>query len=155
MGKKANQLRYDLYEDPEDSYQSPEDYAYDEDEEYSPISTNKGIKQEKQVSQRARKEQERLERDAKREAKRGQQAKSSSTQKGIPTEPISTVPVRTYCNMCKSNVNGTLIGYFWQPNANVFIPFIDYVCRDCGHVGRRSVVANALPPAEFEHYYNL
>lgn len=152
MGKKNEQLYDAMYED--DYYPTAYDYAYDDGEEYpAPVSTNRAVKQDKQVSQRARKEQERQDRDAKRSAKNTQKQQSQSNQKGLPTEPISNVPVRSYCNKCKAAVNGTMLGYFWQPHADLYIPFIEYACRNCGHAGQRSAMANALQPAEFEHVY--
>lgn len=151
MGKKTEQLYDAMYDD--DYYTTAYDYAYDDTEEYTPISTNRAEKQEKQLSQRARKEQERKDRDAKRQAKNNQPKTTQKAQSGMPTEPISTVPVRSYCNKCKESVNGTLLGYFWQPHADLYIPFMEYACRNCGHAGQRSAMACALSPAEFEHVY--
>ena len=100
-------------------------------EEVSPLKSNKAIKSalKKTTNQKQK------------------QAKIKDT--------ISAKPVDANCNKCNGKVIGGLINDIYLPTINKLIPVILYICKTCGHSGRRSVQSLALPiDAYNKKYFN-
>jgi BRCT domain type II-containing protein len=66
---------------------------------------------------------------------------------------VSTKPVDAICNKCNNKVVGELISDLYMPHLDKVMPIISYSCTNCGHVGRRSVFALALPLDQYERKY--
>ena len=66
---------------------------------------------------------------------------------------ISTKPVESTCNKCHNKIIGELVSDIYMPHINKVIPLITYSCSNCGHEGRRSVYALALPLDQYERKY--
>lgn len=66
---------------------------------------------------------------------------------------IKTNPVEATCNKCQSPVTGELISDIYLPHLDKLVPVITYKCPNCGHSGRRSVIALALPINQYEKKY--
>lgn len=70
--------------------------------------------------------------------------------------PISDRIVSCGCNKCGNSVNGILTSYIYSVSGDsigMCTPFVIYECSKCGHSGRRSVLAKAMIPKDFEKYY--
>jgi RNase P subunit RPR2 len=105
----------------------------DQIDEIAPLRSNKAIK-------KAAKEQAAL-----KQAPKQNSIKNNST--------IATKPVDATCNKCNGNIVGDLIGDIYNPVMDKIIPLISYTCKTCGHIGRRSVIALALPLDQYERKY--
>ena len=127
MGRAATQLAANLYEN---------DYEYliDVEPEVAPLKTN--IRPT--TVKAAKREEKRRIKEAKKDAK------------VMALTPIN-IKVDASCNKCGKPVQGELIGDIMTVTGLVF-PFIEYECS-CGHHGRRSVFAKALPAREFDRKY--
>ena len=66
---------------------------------------------------------------------------------------IATNPVDANCNKCGNKIIGELVSDIYLPHADKVMPLISYSCTSCGHIGRRSVVALALPLDQYERKY--
>lgn len=66
---------------------------------------------------------------------------------------MSTVEVSAKCNNCGKQMTGKLLDYFYQPDAKICIPYIEYTCCHCGKHGKRAVTAAALSPHDFDMKY--
>lgn len=85
-------------------------------------------------------------------------AKKAACVSKTQTEPVkkstvSTKPVDAICNKCNNKVVGELISDLYMPHLDKVMPIISYSCTNCGHVGRRSVFALALPLDQYERKY--
>ena len=138
MGKNSDRLKDDLYVG---------EYDFEEEPEIAqPAVTNRAAKKLKQSQQKADKLVKRQERQATRESK--------VTEKSIENwEPISDKPVVCKCNKCGTEVSAKMLAFFYSPNADLYFPFVEYSCRQCYHVGRRSVFSAALTYDKFEKVY--
>ena len=78
-----------------------------------------------------------------------------STKKSVEGDKstVATKPVDATCNKCSQKVVGDLTGDIYLPHADKMVPLISYTCASCGHVGRRSVMALALPLDQYERKY--
>jgi hypothetical protein len=100
--------------------------ALDEIENIAPLKTNKAIKK----------------------------AVKKPTEKQIEKKSsIKTNPVEATCNKCSGKVVGELVADIYLPFADKVMPLITYTCESCGHVGRRSVLALALPLVQYERKF--
>jgi Zn finger protein HypA/HybF involved in hydrogenase expression len=80
-------------------------------------------------------------------------AKTKPTALSTAPEAISSVPVKCKCNKCSNSILGVLTGVLYSPLSGLNTPLITYSCSTCGHKGRRSVLTQGLPTAEFERLY--
>ncbi len=135
MGKNSNNLIDDMYVG---------DYDFEEDSE--PITVNKGLKDLKQLQQKTEKLTKKQERAAKAASKTQEKSQDN-------WEAITDKPIPCKCNKCGTPVSGKMIAYFFQPFTDVSFPFVEYSCRQCYHVGRRSVYEAAMQADKFEKYY--
>jgi len=135
VGKNTESLYDDMYAG---------DYDYEENPE--PLIVNKGIKELKQSQQKNEKLTKKQERAAKVQQKSGEKSQDN-------WESITDKPVPCKCNKCGEPVSGKMISWLWIPHNNTSCPFIEYSCRQCYHVGRRSVYEAAMPADKFEKYY--
>ena len=135
MGKNSDHLVEDLYVG-----------DYDYDEEIEPISVNRGLKDLKQQQQKTDKLTKKQEKTAKAQQKSGEKSQEN-------WEAISDKPIKCKCNKCQTPVEGKMIGYFFSPVTDQSFPFIEYSCRQCYHVGRRSVYEAAMQADKFEKFY--
>lgn len=79
-----------------------------------------------------------------------------STKKSIESgksAPIATKPIDALCNKCSNKVVGDLVADIYLPHTDKMVPLISYTCASCGHVGRRSIIALALPLDQYERKY--
>lgn len=138
MGRNSSLLAQDLYE---------YDYAEDYVDLPEPVATNKAERE-------LRKSAEKLSRKNEKASKRESKSLDRNQDKSFANwEGISQVPVQCKCNKCGESVNATLLAFFYQPHTELYIPFVEYSCRQCYHVGRRSVCSAGLPLAKFEKTY--
>ena len=129
MGKNSESLFDDMYVG---------DYDFEEDNE--PIIANKAAKELKQKTKKQ-------ERAAKQEKKQTQEKSQDNW------EAITDKPIACKCNKCGEPVVGKMISYFFQPFSDMSFPFVEYSCRQCYHVGRRSVYEAAMQSDKFEKFY--
>jgi hypothetical protein len=66
---------------------------------------------------------------------------------------MSQIEVHAKCNNCGKQMTGKLLDYFYQPDAKIVIPFIEYTCCHCGKHGKRAVNSAALSPHDFDMKY--
>ena len=71
----------------------------------------------------------------------------------ISKNTIITNPVEATCNKCSGKIVGELISDIYIPHVNKMMPLITYSCTHCGHNGRRSVFALAIPPEQYDRKY--
>ena len=126
MGNSAKKLRSNMYETDIMDLDSIEDL-----EDVAPIKSNRAIKKA---------------------------AKKAACVSKTQTEPskksaVVTKPVDAVCNKCNNKVVGELISDLYMPHLDKVMPLISYSCTNCGHVGRRSVFALALPLDQYERKY--
>ena len=120
MGKRSKRMISNMYENDILDLDTIEEL-----EEILPIKENKAIKKSKKQAQPT-------------QAKFNQETK------------ILTKPVSATCNKCKSDIVGELVGDIYMPVTNKIMPLITYSCPSCGHIGRRSVISQALPLDQYE-----
>lgn len=85
--------------------------------------------------------------------KKENKMKKSSDSANKASIYMSTVEVPAKCNGCGKQMTGKLLDYFYQPDARIVIPFIEYTCCHCGKHGKRAVTAAALSPHDFDMKY--
>lgn len=136
VGKNSETLYEDMYVG-----------DYDFEEEKDPIIVNRGIKELKQLEKKTEKLTKKQERAAKQDKKQAQEKSQENW------EAISDKLVKCKCNKCQTPVEGKMIGYLWSPVTDMSFPFIEYSCRQCYHVGRRSVYEAAMPAEKFDKFY--
>lgn len=79
-----------------------------------------------------------------------------STKKSVEpgkSTTVDTKPIDASCNKCLNKIVGDLVADIYLPHADKMVPLISYTCSSCGHVGRRSVMALALPLEQYERKY--
>ncbi|MCI4437164.1 MAG: hypothetical protein JHC33_10200 [Ignisphaera sp.] len=128
MGKSAKGLRSNMYETDIMSLDAIEDL--EDLEDVAPIKSNRAIKKAVKKA-----------------------ACVSKPQPEPKKSTVSTKPVDAICNKCNNKVVGELISDLYLPHLDKVMPVISYSCTNCGHIGRRSVFALALPLDQYERKY--
>jgi RNase P subunit RPR2 len=124
MSKTSRKMFHNLYENDVLDLD-----AIEELEEVAPLKSNKSIK---------------------KAAKKSASSKQASTP---AKSTVSTKPVEALCNKCNNKIVGDLVSDLYMPHLDKMVPLISYTCTNCGHVGRRSVFALALPLDQYERKF--